>query len=356
MIENRQDGVYGAFKALSLQYPGYAESIETRQLDRAAIRFESDEYNRRLNEGIISREVYKDLRQRLVARRSSVNKRPPLDLGLELATMIERVPIFVSLDRPAIIELGKRLRAVVALPDERIIHIGDRPDAMYFIAAGEVTVKGPGFAVVLKEGDFVGEMGLVSDRPRSADVISDGYSHLLALYRKDFRRLLAKRPEVRTEIEAVAARRIAENEGQGGGVVARVSGGALGVTGRAKPATNRAIQAFGARVMSLDRDTVARIARSRPSESFRRKSSRRWPASCRAILAWIEQLNEVDTHNVSRCRRVSDVTLPMREDKVTDGASPRRSWPTRRAAPSISSRPTSMPAASSLSPRSWSRR
>ena len=214
LIEKRQQGVEGAFKALSLQYPGYAESITTRQLDRAAIRFESEEYTRRLNESIISREVYKDLRKQLVARRSSVNKRPPLDLGLELATMIERVPIFVSLDRQAVIELGKRLRAVVALPDERIIRIGDRPDAMYFIAAGEVTVRGPGFAVALKEGDFVGEMGLVSDRPRSADVISDGYCHLLALDRRDFRRLLARRPAVRQEIEAVAARRIAENEGK----------------------------------------------------------------------------------------------------------------------------------------------
>jgi CPA1 family monovalent cation:H+ antiporter len=214
LIEKRQEGVESAFKALSLQYPGYADSITTRQLDRAAIRLESDEYNRRLNESIISREVYKDLRKRLVARRRSVNKRPPLDLGLELATMIERVPIFVSLDRQAVIELGKRLRAVVALPDERIIRIGDRPDAMYFIAAGEVMVKGPGFAVALKEGDFVGEMGLVSDRPRSADVISDGYCHLLALHRRDFRQLLAKRPAVRQEIEAVAARRIAENEGK----------------------------------------------------------------------------------------------------------------------------------------------
>jgi CPA1 family monovalent cation:H+ antiporter len=214
VVENRLEAVYSAFKALSLQYPGYAESIENRQLDRAAIRFESAEYSRRLREGIINREVYKDLRKRLAERRGSISKRPPLDLGLELATMIERVPIFVSLDRPAIVELGKRLRAVVALPDEKIIRIGDRPDAMYFIAAGEVTVKGPGFAVALKEGDFVGEMGLVSDRPRSADVISDGYCHLLALYRKDFRALLDKRPAVRSEIEAVAARRIAENEGK----------------------------------------------------------------------------------------------------------------------------------------------
>ena len=85
---------------------------------------------------------------------------------------------------------------------------------MYFIAAGELTVKGPGFEVVLKEGNCVGEMGLVSDSPRSADVIANGYCHLLALDRRDFRATLAKRPEVLAEIEALASQRTAQNRGQ----------------------------------------------------------------------------------------------------------------------------------------------
>jgi monovalent cation:H+ antiporter, CPA1 family len=210
VIENRQQAVDSALKALSLQYPGYAESIQARQLERAAIRFEAAEYARRLQEGIISREVYNDLREQLAKRRGAIGQRPPLDLGLELAGMISRVSLFASLDRKAITEVGKRLRALVALPGEKIVAIGGPPDAMYFIAAGEVKVKAPTFEVTLKEGDFFGEMGLLTDQPRNADVIADGYCHLLVLYRKDFRDLLEKRPAVRAEIEAVAARRIAE--------------------------------------------------------------------------------------------------------------------------------------------------
>jgi monovalent cation:H+ antiporter, CPA1 family len=64
--------------------------------------------------------------------------------------------------------------------------------------------------VRLKEGDFFGEMGLLGSRPRNADVVAVGYCHLLVLYRRDFNALLAGRPEVRSEIEAVAARRGAE--------------------------------------------------------------------------------------------------------------------------------------------------
>ncbi|HTB38415.1 MAG TPA: cation:proton antiporter, partial [Reyranella sp.] len=210
VIENRQEAVDSALKALSLQYPGYAESIQARQLERAAIRFEAAEYARRLQEGIISREVYNDLREQLAKRRGAIGQRPPLDLGLELASMISRVSLFASLDRKALAEVGKRLRALVALPGEKIVAIGGPPDAMYFIAAGEVKVKAPTYEVTLKEGDFFGEMGLLTDQPRNADVIADGYCHLLVLYRKDFRDLLDKRPAVRAEIEAVAARRIAE--------------------------------------------------------------------------------------------------------------------------------------------------
>jgi CPA1 family monovalent cation:H+ antiporter len=126
--------------------------------------------------------------------------------------MIGRVSLFAALDRETIVEVSKRLRALVALPGEKIVAIGGKPDAMYFVAAGEVTVHTRTVTVTLKEGDFFGEMGLLSAQPRNADVVANGYCHLLVLYKKDFNQLLANRPEVRAEIEAVAARRVAAPE------------------------------------------------------------------------------------------------------------------------------------------------
>ena len=70
--------------------------------------------------------------------------------------------------------------------------------------------------------------------------------------------------------------------------------------------------------MSLDKETVARIARLArlkvPDEELEPLAG-----ELSGILAWIEQLNEVDTNNVAPLASVSDVTLPMRQDKVTDG-------------------------------------
>jgi aspartyl-tRNA(Asn)/glutamyl-tRNA(Gln) amidotransferase subunit C len=70
--------------------------------------------------------------------------------------------------------------------------------------------------------------------------------------------------------------------------------------------------------MSLDKDTVARIARLArlkvPDEELAPLAG-----ELSGILAWIEQLNEVDTKNVEPLSSVSDVVLPQREDRVTDG-------------------------------------
>ena len=70
--------------------------------------------------------------------------------------------------------------------------------------------------------------------------------------------------------------------------------------------------------MSLDKETVARIARLArlkvPDEELEPLAG-----ELSGILAWIEQLNEVDTRNVEPMSSVSEVLLPMREDKVTDG-------------------------------------
>ncbi|MGE0425858.1 MAG: Asp-tRNA(Asn)/Glu-tRNA(Gln) amidotransferase subunit GatC [Reyranellaceae bacterium] len=70
--------------------------------------------------------------------------------------------------------------------------------------------------------------------------------------------------------------------------------------------------------MSIDAATVAKIARLArlkvPAEEQARLAG-----ELSGILNWIEQLNEVDTAHVEPLASVSDVTLPMRQDAITDG-------------------------------------
>jgi aspartyl-tRNA(Asn)/glutamyl-tRNA(Gln) amidotransferase subunit C len=70
--------------------------------------------------------------------------------------------------------------------------------------------------------------------------------------------------------------------------------------------------------MAIDAATVkkvARLARIRVEEDRLEALA----AELSGILAWIEQLNEVDTEGVAPLASTEAVKLPMREDAVTEG-------------------------------------
>jgi aspartyl-tRNA(Asn)/glutamyl-tRNA(Gln) amidotransferase subunit C len=72
-------------------------------------------------------------------------------------------------------------------------------------------------------------------------------------------------------------------------------------------------------IMALDKATVARIAtlaRIRVGEGELEPLA----AELSGILDWVEQLMAVDTENVPPMTSVAEMTLPMRDDVVTDGA------------------------------------
>jgi aspartyl-tRNA(Asn)/glutamyl-tRNA(Gln) amidotransferase subunit C len=70
--------------------------------------------------------------------------------------------------------------------------------------------------------------------------------------------------------------------------------------------------------MALDKDAVAHIA---ALARIRLKEDELEPlaAELSQILGWVELLAEVDTENVAPMTSVAAMTLPMRDDAVTDG-------------------------------------
>jgi aspartyl-tRNA(Asn)/glutamyl-tRNA(Gln) amidotransferase subunit C len=70
--------------------------------------------------------------------------------------------------------------------------------------------------------------------------------------------------------------------------------------------------------MSVDKDTVRRIAKlARIAMDDRQVTE--MEAELNALLAWVEQLSEVDCENVAPMASVVEQRLRMREDAVTDG-------------------------------------
>lgn len=75
--------------------------------------------------------------------------------------------------------------------------------------------------------------------------------------------------------------------------------------------------------MAIDAATVRKVAKlARIAEPEDRLEGLAKELS--GILAWIEQLGEVDTDGVEPMTSAVAVALPMREDVVTDGGDPER--------------------------------
>jgi voltage-gated potassium channel len=133
------------------------------------------------------------------------------DNFLKTWSAVSNVPFFAALGPAAIADLTHMLRTMDLPARTTIIRKGHAGDCMYFIAEGEVEVDLPGNKVVLGEGAFFGEMALLGNNLRSADITTTRVSKLLVLDLVDFRLLMARHPDLAETIDAEARRRAEEN-------------------------------------------------------------------------------------------------------------------------------------------------
>ena len=75
--------------------------------------------------------------------------------------------------------------------------------------------------------------------------------------------------------------------------------------------------------MAIDAATVRKVAKL---SRIREDEARLEPLAreLSAIIAWIEQLDEVDVEGVEPMASAVAATLPLREDVITDGGDPSR--------------------------------
>ncbi len=211
LLEERIGATEQQIEALTLAYPDYARTLQSRLLERVAVRLESADYDAMLENSVISHEVFSDLRQGMSARAAALDRRPPLDLGLDPGTLVAKVPYFADLSADRVAEIAALLKPRLALPGECVVRRGDPGDAMYFISSGAVEADVGSEPVRLGSGDFFGEIALLRDQPRTADVTALGYCQLLALYVRDFRRMLDADADLRARITRVAEARLAKD-------------------------------------------------------------------------------------------------------------------------------------------------
>jgi len=105
--------------------------------------------------------------------------------------IIKKIPLFASLAEIDQQRLTSLLRRNSLRKGEVLFRQGDEGTALYIILQGRIKISVSRRAdtvtlAILGEGEFLGEMALLDDLPRSADAIALEDSQLYALNRKDF--------------------------------------------------------------------------------------------------------------------------------------------------------------------------
>jgi CRP-like cAMP-binding protein len=123
--------------------------------------------------------------------------------------VLAEVPLFANLPR-------RHLKRVASLARMRrygsgtsIVRAGDAGTAFFVLIDGAARVTPPkGRARRLGSGDFFGEMALLDDSPRSADVVADGEVLVMTISRSAFGKLLKSEPALAYELLRTLAARL----------------------------------------------------------------------------------------------------------------------------------------------------
>src|SRR5262245_59497452 len=134
-----------------------------------------------------------------------------------LVQFLKNVKLFAELSPDSLAKLGGCLKTAEFPPSEVIVREGAPGVSMYIINSGLVEVRkndtssGIDFLVAqLSEGAAVGEMSLLTGKPRSATVTTVHPTTVFTLTRADFRTLLTQYPEISLGLARILAERLEE--------------------------------------------------------------------------------------------------------------------------------------------------
>src|SRR5207248_11291835 len=130
------------------------------------------------------------------------------------ANRLRRVPLFAELPLEVLTVIAAHLTPERASEGDTIIQQGDVGDKLYLIERGrvEVSVPSPGGDRVLDtlhDGDYFGEIALLLDVPRTANVRALGPCNLLTLSKADFQTLVQRLPRMAEQLSPIIQERLA---------------------------------------------------------------------------------------------------------------------------------------------------
>jgi CRP-like cAMP-binding protein len=131
----------------------------------------------------------------------------------EEVELLRNIPLFAKVDPAKLKLLAFASERAVFAPGETLFHQGDPGDAAYIIIGGEADVLingsgGPIAVATVRKNDFVGEIAILCDVPRTASVRAISALTTLRITKDLFLRMLMDFPAIGIEVMRVLAQRL----------------------------------------------------------------------------------------------------------------------------------------------------
>ncbi len=129
--------------------------------------------------------------------------------------LLREVPLFANLDEHELKQIGRHADEV-SVPEGQVLVTQDTAgNSFYVIVEGTADVfRDDQKLAQLGAGDFLGEMALLEDLPRSATVITTSPARVLEMHRRDFSGVLDDAPHLARKMLATMAHRLRQADEQ----------------------------------------------------------------------------------------------------------------------------------------------
>ena len=130
-----------------------------------------------------------------------------------LASKLVAVPLFAGLDDKELRTIAESGREVSFEAGKKILQQGERGLAFLLILEGSVEVNKDGKRLAkLGKGQFFGEMTVIDDQPRSADVVATEPTTCFGLTAWSFDAVIGSNPAIAKQIMKELVRRLRQVE------------------------------------------------------------------------------------------------------------------------------------------------
>ena len=130
-----------------------------------------------------------------------------------LVEMLQRTPLWSSLNEKELKVIAEESKELNFDSGHVIVEKGATGVGFFLVLEGMVEVRSEGRVLSkLGPGQFFGEMSLLDDRPRSADVIAVEPSKCLGLTRWTFNGIVSHHPKIALKVMQELIRRLRETD------------------------------------------------------------------------------------------------------------------------------------------------